>query len=133
MRRILYCPNESMLEEASAISKVNSLQIQVGDSESTSDLEFDRELVSVVEIPEFNYLEYKKNIEKGLHQVFVYKNDFIAIDNTITVTFDSEEIAPFITEKHYAKFVFPCNKSGEFTADVVYNKKVLESIVFNVD
>ena len=132
MRRILYCPDESMLEEAVSISKVNSMQIQVGSAQLTDDLEFDRESVSVVEIPEFNYLEYKKDIDAGLHQVFNYHNDFISIDNSIIVEFDLEEVPPFITEKHYAKFIFPCNKPGQFTAKVIFDKKVLESIVFNV-
>lgn len=121
-----------MLEEASAISKINFMQIQVGSSQSTNDLEFDRESVSVVEIPEFNYLEYKKDIDIGLHQVLNYHNDFINIDNTIIATVDSEEISPTITEKHYAKFIFPCNTPGEFTANVIFNETILESIVFYV-
>lgn len=121
-----------MLEEAESISKINFMQIQVGEALSTQNLNFDRKSMSVVEIPEFNYLEYKRDIDAGLHQVFNYYNDFIAIDKSIFVMFDSEEIKPFITEKHYAKFAFPCNKPGEFTANVIFNEVVLESIVFYV-
>lgn len=130
---MLYCPNEAMLEEARNISKLNFMQIQVGDSGATADLNFDRSSVCVVEIPESRFLEYKPKVTKGLHQIFNYHNDFIIMDKTLTAVVDGEKFTPTMLEKHYAKFVFPMNKSGEFIALILFDKEVLESVTFNVD
>lgn len=130
---MLYCPNEAMLEEATSIAKLNFMQIQVGDSGATEDLDFDRNSVCVVEIPESRFVEYKANIVKGLHQILNYHNDFIVMDKNLFAMVDSKKIAPVMLEKHYAKFVFPMNRPGEFVASIFSHDEILESVTFNVD
>jgi hypothetical protein len=132
VRRMLYCPNEDMLEEAKNISKLNFMQIQIGESEATSDLDFDRSSVCVVEIPESRFVEYKRNVTLGLHQIFNYHNDFFVIDSSLTVLIDGKKINPLMAEKHYAKFIFTCIEAGTFTAEILLNEEILESVEFSV-
>ena len=129
---MLYCPSEDMLEEATNISKSNSLQIQVGESEATSDLDFDRGSICVVKIPELRFVEYRKNVTLGFHQMFNYHNDFFVMDSSVSVSVEDRKIQPIMTEKHYAKFIFICDKPGNFTAKILLNEEILESVEFDV-
>ena len=133
MRRVIYCPDESALDEAVVISKNNFMQIQIGESEAVKNLIFDRNKISVIEIPEFNYVEYKENVDCGLHQIMDYHNDFIVFDESLRALFGGKEIKPLIAEKHYAKFVFTCSLRGERTAAIDMKDNNLERIVFNVN
>ena len=51
MERICYCPSEEHLEEAQALAEPWGVHIQTGESQATEPLEFDRELVQILNIP----------------------------------------------------------------------------------
>lgn len=133
MRRVVYCPDESMLDKAIELSKTNFLPIQLGDSLGTTKLSFDRDVISVVEIPEFIHYKKIQNVYVGFHQIVHYTNDFIDFDDTLKISFNSTLFLPVMTEKHNARFAFVCNDIGFFSADIMYRDEVMESFDFYVD
>jgi hypothetical protein len=132
VRRMLYCPNEDMLKEATNITKLNFMQIQIGESGATGDLDFDRGSICVVEIPESRFVEYKQDVTIGLHQIFNYHNDFFVMNKSLCVLVNGEKTTPIMMEKHYAKFIFVCDEPGTFIAEIILNEEILESVEFNV-
>ena len=52
MRRVIYCPTEDRLPETNSLAKSSRLPVNVGDFEQSIDLDFDRNIVQVLEIPE---------------------------------------------------------------------------------
>lgn len=133
MRRVVYCPEESLLDEAVKLSKMNFLQIQVGDSSSTADLVFNRNVVSVIEIPEFRHYKNIKNVYSGFHQIIHYTNDYVDFDDTLQIVFESKSFRPVMLEKHISRFAFICADSGSFKANIMHQGEIMESIEFNVD
>jgi len=131
MRRVIYCPSESFLEEASSLARESHLPINIGSSQELDLLEFDREKVQIVLIPEINNISYLKNVAKGLHQIVVLNNDYISFTKDINIYFENKYIRPNILENHYVRFFFPCNTVGEFEA-VLSDKVELEKVIFNV-
>jgi len=51
MERVIYCPSDEHRAEAEKLSSDWHLPMQIGDSEATRNLAFDRDVVQVVEIP----------------------------------------------------------------------------------
>ena len=51
MERICYCPSEDHLEEAEALAEPWGVHVQTGESQATEPLEFDREVVQILNIP----------------------------------------------------------------------------------
>lgn len=131
MRRVIYCPSESFLEEASSLAKDSHLPINVGSSEELNLIDFDRDKVQIVLIPEINNISYLKNVTKGFHQIVVLNNDYITFTKDINIYFENKYIKPDILENHYARFFFPCNTIGKFEA-VLSDKVELEKVIFDV-
>ena len=48
MERICYCPSEDHLEEAEALAEPWGVHVQTGESQATEPLEFDREVVQIL-------------------------------------------------------------------------------------
>lgn len=78
MDRYVFCPNDSMLEEAFAMATEWSLPILNGDSPRSESLDFDRSKVSVINIPIFKeFYGCPEIIEANMAYSFKYRNDFI--------------------------------------------------------
>jgi hypothetical protein len=131
MRRVIYCPSEEFLEEASILAKDSHLPINIGGSEELDLLDFDKEKTQIVLIPELNNISYLKNISKGFHQVIIINNDYTTFTKNMNIHFENNCIRPSILEKHYARFFFPCNNAGEFEA-ILSDSIELEKVVFSV-
>ena len=82
MDRIVYCPSEEQLDEASILAKEWSLPIQIGESSRTKDLVFDREKTGVIVVPVNNYfLPFPAVIKPYEPMSIDYFNDFIECSN----------------------------------------------------
>lgn len=82
MDRYVFCPNDSMLEEAYAVAKEWSLPILNGDSMRSEKLNFDRTKVGVINIPIFKeFYQCPETIEANMAYSFRYRNDFIDCSN----------------------------------------------------
>jgi len=131
MRRVIYCPSETHLEEAISLAKNSHLPINVGSSEELNPLDFDREKVQIVLVPEFSNINYLKNVKKGFHQVVTFNNDFVTFTKNTNIFFEDRIIKPNILEKHHARFFFLCNNIGDFEA-IISDGEELEKVEFNV-
>jgi hypothetical protein len=131
MRRVIYCPSEELLEEASSLAKDSHLPINMGSSEELDLLDFDRERVQIVLIPELNNINYIKNVKKGFHQIVTINNDFITFTKNANIIFENNIIKPNVFEKHYLRFFFLCNSSDDYEA-ILSDKVELEKVVFSV-
>jgi|688.fasta_scaffold756391_2 hypothetical protein len=126
MQRLIYCPSNEKLDEASSLGKKLSLPIVVGESESISFINFDRDSVSVLIVPEKNQIRFIENVNHGLHQSVRYTNEFVDFDDTTMLKDGDLEIAPTIHEKHYCQFIYPCNSVGSRSFSVFVNGVFLE-------
>ena len=94
MDRVVYCPSMDNIKEAEVIAKEWSLPIQIGESERTIGMEFDRTKVSVVLIPIYSgFLPFPPIIKPNKSFSFNYIDDFVdcskldfflSIDNSVT-------------------------------------------------
>ena len=78
MDRVVFCPSMEMIEEAESIAKEWSLPIQVGDSDRTTSMEFDRSKVSVLSVPVVRgFSPFPKIIKPSMSVSFHYYDDFV--------------------------------------------------------
>jgi len=113
------------------LAKNSHLPINVGSSEELNPLDFDREKVQIVLVPEFSNINYLKNVKKGFHQVVTFNNDFVTFTKNTNIFFEDRIIKPNILEKHHARFFFLCNNIGDFEA-IISDGEELEKVEFNV-
>lgn len=127
MDRVVFCPSTESIEEAELIAKEWSLPIQIGESERTIGMEFDKNKVSVVLIPIYSgFLPFPSVIKPMKSISFNYYDDFVdcskldfilSMDNAlIRKTFKMDVInhdlhhcalpAFFESEGHYSISVF---------------------------
>lgn len=84
MERIVYCPSADQQEEAEAIAVEWNLPIQIGESGATSNLEFDRSVVQVVNIPTIQHLFVSHKIFKAGKTLRVeYIDEFDDVSNVV--------------------------------------------------
>lgn len=131
MRRVIFCPSENHLEEASSLSKDSHLPINVGSSEELDLLDFDREKVQIILVPEIDNINYFESVKKGFHQVVIFNNDFVTFTKNMHIIFENNVIKPNILENHHSKFFFLCNNVGKFEA-ILFDSKELRKFDFNV-
>jgi len=81
MDRVVFCPNESLIDGALELAKEWGLTILVGDSERTRTLTFDRDSVGVVLIPVVNeFKNFRGTVDAMTPFSIYYQNDFINSD-----------------------------------------------------
>ena len=77
MDRICYCASEEELEEAEELSAPWGIPIQIGDSEKTKVLEFDRSQTQILQIPTRQYLHLStSNLRVNGTVLVTYKDEF---------------------------------------------------------
>ena len=132
MKRIIYCPDNQSLEIATVLAGRICLPINIGDSEMTSNLLFDRTKVQIVSVPEYNYVEYKKDASFGFHHSIVYVNDSIMFTKDIRLVIDNEQYKTIYIEKNKIKFSILENKYGLRSCTIENNKNVLDRFFYEV-
>jgi len=124
MDRVIFCPDDSMAEEASKLARLWVLPILNGHSPRTKTLDFDDSRVTLLSIPVEKYVECNSPI--GVNQLFVFTmvDDFesckeiklilMEIDDDDDIERVVGEMVPDIIEEHriVVKHRFP--KPGNY-------------------
>jgi hypothetical protein len=132
MRRVVYCPVGSPLSEANDLAKNSQLPINVGEFEELINLDFDREIVQVLEVPEIKQTSYLKEVENGFHQKINYLNDFVVFNKDFYILINNKKYFPIIIEKHKLKFIIEETEIGIKSAKILKNNETIEEFEYNV-
>ena len=114
MDRVIYCPDETHLEEAQKLSRLHLVPILIGDNERTSELNFDRSKPIPLSIPVHHYctLTPPQPLEDELF-TFRYVNEFINFNDNFYFTLFRHivkepnghvRLIPSVLERHFAEF-----------------------------
>lgn len=114
MDRVIYCPDDSCLEEAKKLSQLHLVPILVGDNERTIKLKFDRSKPIPLSIPIEHYCQLTPSQPvSGERFNFVYVNEFINLTDGFYFTLFRHIIQepnghvvliPSVLERHRAEF-----------------------------
>jgi hypothetical protein len=132
MRRVIFCPNESLIPEAEILSKKNNLPINIGLFEEIEDLSFDQGKTQILEVPEKNNLFYFQTCANHFHTNIWYENDFIALKNQTVLNIDDVEFQPVLAEKHKVHFLILESIIGNKKCSIISNNKIVESFNYDV-
>lgn len=128
MQRLIFCPNNEMLEEAEEISKKNRLPIVVGENYYTLQVKFDRSIVSTICIPEKKDLLFNEVVQAGMHQIIVYNDEFVTSDQ-ISIEIEALDTFVIYKEKYKSRYAAICIKPGNYNGKVMIGSKIEK--VFN--
>ena len=114
MDRVIYCPDESFIEEAKNLSRLHLVPILIGDNERTLELRFDRSKPVPLSIPTQHYctLTPPQPIEGEMFK-FRYINEFVNLNENFYFTLFRHivkepnghvRLIPSLLERHYAEF-----------------------------
>jgi hypothetical protein len=132
MRRVIYCPTEALLSEANILAKNSQLPINVGEFEELVDLDFDRSIVQILEVPEIKQTSYLKEVKNGFHQKINCLNDFVVFNKDFYILIGNKKYFPTIIEKHKLKFVIQEKEIGIKSAKIINNNEKIEEFEYNV-
>ncbi len=139
MQRVIYCPSEENLEEAQILAKTGNIPIQIGDSQKTQDLEFDRNSVSILLIPAIFSLTFNNKVKLGVAtRISLYDewNSYTGKDVSMVVrsdVFDTRHTErPVYTEINSAVFVARFKEIGSNTFTIFNNNLVIASETITV-
>ena len=108
MIRSIYCPSLDKFDEAHTLATKAQLQILIGDSELTKKLEFDRNRVCIISIPNEHCLVlHQPTVQPNMAQVIEYINDFCDLTKSKMVVYvDDNIVNPQIIEKHKSRYLY---------------------------
>jgi len=132
MRRVIYCPTERDIEESILLAQTACLPINIGEFEESIDLEFDRDIVQVLTIPEIKNVEYLEEVQNGFHQKINYLNDFISFKKNCHIIINNKKYIPILVEEHRLKFIIKEDQSGIKNAEIINNEITIEEFEYNV-
>jgi hypothetical protein len=139
LQRVIYCPSEENLEEAQILAKTGNIPIQIGDSQKTQDLEFDRNSVSILLIPAIFSLTFNNKVKLGVAtRISLYDewNSYTGKDVSMVVrsdVFDTRHTErPLYTEINSAVFVVRFKEIGSNTFTIFNNNLVIASETISV-
>lgn len=132
MRRIVYCPDDSMMQQAENLAKKNNLPINVGFFDGIKNLINIPNIATVIEIPEDRQIYFDNNVKQNFHQNIVYINDFLMFDKNLLLSINNIFYKPILIEKH--KIVYNIYESilGLKQCNFIKNNEILESFEYNV-
>jgi len=137
MDRIVYCQSEEQLKEAEKLAAEWSLPIQIGDSEKTKSMEFDRSKPCVVLVPINNgfIMHIPDEINHAFPIVFDYLNDFETIEDCklqVTKGDTACVSSSFLRDKHSLIGSFIQEEYGEFLIEVLKGGKLVDSALVSI-
>ncbi len=132
MERVIYCPSIDLMEEATSLCKETLLPLQIGDSNHTKDLIFDRDKIQVVEVPGVEDFFSFGQVKQYFHQCIIYVNEFFVLKNKIILKINDEIIKASFEEKHRVKYSYLCTKIGLNVGKLYYENKVIKEFDFVV-
>lgn len=132
--KIVYCPSESLMQEAEELSLKYKRNIIVGENRFTEKMDFDRDKVQFLNIPRVDHVSILNNrISFGMHQSIIYENEFFVLKNNTKLLVNGVLIKSLYEEKHKIKFIFNDYKIGLNIFELIVNEQVKESGEFYVD
>jgi hypothetical protein len=139
LQRVVYCPSEGSLEEAQTVAKSGNIPIQIGDSQKTQDLEFDRNSVSILLIPNNFSLTFNNKVKLGVATRISVYDEWHSYTNTpVSMVVQSDVVGttyiehPLYTEINSAVFVVRFKEIGNNTFTIMNNDLVIASEKINV-
>ena len=118
MERICYAPTEDDHPEATELAASWGCEIQTGESQRTTALEFDRDKVQILQIPTDQYCDVSHEVVHINQSVQIkYVDEFTRVDNIrLEYTLDgyTTEVAPlFVAPPHVRDFRIRFSTSGK--------------------
>jgi len=140
MDRVVFCQSEKFIDEAVTLAKEWSLPIQIGDSDRTKDLDFDRTKVKVIQIPiNSGFGPFPAVVEPLKPIVLHYYNDYIdcSLLNVYMSTEQSlmtktHKLEVFVNDKHYISIPLFMELMGHYSISVQDDNGELSKIRFAV-
>lgn len=139
MERVIYCPDDSKLDEANELARDQFLPIIVGDSQRLSDLRFDRSKVQIVFIPEHQYLKIPRSVlPVNTLLTIEYVDDFATNDSfacrllskSLEYIVDCGRLS--LSSKHRTLFRCAIPVPGDYAGEVYDDDGVLASFDIKV-
>jgi hypothetical protein len=137
MLRYIYCPDESMLPEATALSTEFVVPIMIGHAEIANDADFDRTKVGLILIPEQPVISIPENgIIVDSSFMAHYSNDHIPSSEIVLfVLFNDKEtkINTIVQDKRTVRFAILPKSEGLYKIVVKHKDKEIETHEFMVE
>lgn len=126
MKRVIYAPNMQDLERAELLARSIRLPIQVGDSPSTENLEFDRREVQILAIPAIKEITCHDVVHSQITFYCDITDEWINfLENEILVRIENQnftlEFVPMLKEVNHVRFCPRVNEPGTYTLFVIVN------------
>lgn len=132
MRRVVYCPDDSYIDQATVLAKQNNLPINIGIFDEVKNTTLPTDTVKVLEIPEEVNLYFDEKVKQGFHQNIVYINDFIKFNKNLLLFVNDILYNPLLMEKHKAIYNIYESSIENKICKIYYNNKIIESFEYNV-
>jgi len=134
MRRYIYCPNDDLLDKATELAKKISIPILIGDNKDSKNIDFNRNFISVIKIPENRNISLLYNdVPVGFHQSIKYTNEFKDLKNNTKMIINDTLISPLYEEMHVIKYNYLCNEIGQYSCTIMIDNKKEEEFHFVVN
>jgi 3D (Asp-Asp-Asp) domain-containing protein len=137
MLRYIYCPDESMLDEATALSTEFVIPIMIGYAKIAEDVDFDRTKVGLILIPEQSVMFIPDHgLMVGQSFMAHYANDNISSNEIDLFVFykDKEtKIKTMIQDNRTVKFAILPKSEGLYKIIVKHKDKEIETHEFTVE
>jgi hypothetical protein len=129
VKRVLYVPNQGDVSRADSLAKGLNLPIQVGESTSTSEMEFDRKEVQVLMIPNLKIADIPNNIYSQITFNCKFTNDwvnFLEADSFITIEDKKSKYTfpPRLKEIHFLKFAPKVSDPGVYLLSLTVDEEL---------
>lgn len=142
MDRVIFCPDESMIKEAQRLSRLHLAPIQIGESERTKHLEFDRTEPVPLMIPTHHFVSFfPANPTVGRPYSVQYFNDFVTLGKETSVEILNHSIGlpnglakmDAVEIHRHRLYFWHCFYVPEtFTAYIKNNDVVIDSFQYSV-
>ena len=135
--RLIYCPSESLLNQAEKLAKSCNLPIVIGENEFTKQLDFDRSIVQVVSGHDRDMIHYLPRCTVAMsHSVMCYSQTILDLSmaECIYKHIDGQEdyigtivrnSNPYFCERGYARFLTRLPHPGQWSFVVRINENDL--------
>ena len=137
MLRYIYCPDESMLDAATALSTEFVIPIMIGYSEIAKDVDFDRTKVGLILIPEQPVMHIPENGLIVDHSFMAhYSNDHIPsseIDLFVLYNDKETKIKTIIQDNRTVRFAILAKSDGLYKIIVKHKDAEIETHEFMVE
>lgn len=137
MLRYIYCPDDSMLAEATELGKEFVIPVMVGYAEIAKDADFDRKKVGLILIPEQSSMfipDHRLTVDMSFMAHYSNDNN-LSSELDLFILFNEKEtkIKTIIQDSHTSRFAILPKSAGLYKIIVKHNGKEIETHEFTVE